>query len=173
VSDPRGPVLVLGGARSGKSAYAEELVNRSGLAPVYIATGRAYDTEMQERIQHHRQRRGERWTTIEEPVRLVETVRKHASPDAAVLVDCLTLWVTNLMMDGLDVEKESAELSGCLAERSGPVVLVSNEVGLGIVPENRMAREFRDHAGRLHQQIARIADEVWFIAAGLPLKMKG
>jgi adenosylcobinamide kinase/adenosylcobinamide-phosphate guanylyltransferase len=173
VNTARGPVLILGGARSGKSAFDEELVNRSGLSRTYVATGRAFDAEMEDRIGHHQARRGEGWTTIEEPLRLVDVLRTSVSPDTAVLVDCLTLWVTNLMMDGLDIEKESAALADCLRACSGPVVLVSNEVGMGIVPENRMAREFRDHAGRLHQQIARIADEVWFIAAGLPLKMKG
>lgn len=169
----RGPVLILGGARSGKSAFAEELVDRSGLSRTYVATGRAFDAEMEDRIGRHQVRRGDGWTTIEEPLRLVDVLRTSVSPDTAVLVDCLTLWVTNLMMDGLAIEKESAALADCLRACSGPVVLVSNEVGMGIVPENRMAREFRDHAGRLHQQIARIADEVWFIAAGLPLKMKG
>lgn len=168
---PAGASLVLGGARSGKSRFAESLVSTAG-RPLYLATGRAWDAEMGARIDEHRARRGPRWTTVEEPLDLPGALRRLAAPDAGVLVDCLTLWVTNLMMEGRDVALASAGLVDCLDGLAGPVVFVSNEVGLGIVPENRMAREFRDHAGRLHQDLAARCGHVWFLAAGLPLTLK-
>lgn len=165
--------FVLGGARSGKSSYAEKLVEGSGLQPVYLATGRAFDTEMESRISIHRDSRGSEWETVEEPLDLVGALQKHAIHDRFVLVDCLTLWITNLMMAEQNIANETETLVAALPQLSGQVVFVSNEVGLSIVPENRMAREFRDHAGFLHQAVASVADEVYFIAAGLPLKMKG
>ena len=165
--------FVLGGARSGKSSYAEKLVENSGLQPVYLATGRAFDKEMESRISIHRDRRGSEWQTVEEPLDLVGALEKHAGHDRFVLVACLTLWITNLMMAERNIATETNTLIAALRQLSGPVVFVSNEVGLGIVPENRMAREFRDHAGFLHQAVASVADEVYFLAAGLPLKMKG
>ncbi|MCL7996983.1 bifunctional adenosylcobinamide kinase/adenosylcobinamide-phosphate guanylyltransferase [Brucella sp. 21LCYQ03] len=165
--------FVLGGARSGKSSFAEKLVEDSGLQPVYLATGRAFDTEMENRISIHRDRRGSEWQTVEAPLDLVGALEKHAVHDRFVLVDCLTLWITNLMMAEQNIAAETEMLIAALRQLSGPVVFVSNEVGLGIVPENRMAREFRDHAGFLHQAVASVADEVYFMAAGLPLKMKG
>ncbi|QRM55793.1 bifunctional adenosylcobinamide kinase/adenosylcobinamide-phosphate guanylyltransferase [Sinorhizobium sp. BG8] len=168
-----GAVLVLGGARSGKSSFAEGLVRSSGLAMHYIATGRAWDDEMRTRIDQHRARRGPDWVSHEEPLELAETIATVAAPDRAVLVDCLTLWVTNLMLDNRDVSAAFAGLASQLQQAPGRIVFVSNEVGLGIVPENRMAREFRDHAGLLHQMVASMATEVYFVAAGLPLKMKG
>lgn len=170
---PEGAVLVLGGARSGKSAFAERLVIETGLSRHYLATGRAWDEEMRERIVRHRADRGEGWQTHEEPVDLV--ARLEALDDAAhaVLIDCLTLWITNLMMEERSMTEEFARLAAFVPKARAKLVLVSNEVGLGIVPENRMAREFRDHAGRLHQTIAQSAAEVYFVAAGLPLKMKG
>ncbi|MCQ0989496.1 bifunctional adenosylcobinamide kinase/adenosylcobinamide-phosphate guanylyltransferase [Jiella marina] len=171
---PTDVTLILGGARSGKSAFAERLVEDSGLSPVYLATGRAYDAEMEARITDHRGRRGDAWWTVEEPLALPEALGREARADRIILVDCLTLWVTNLMLEDRDIAVESARLAETLdGDLAGPVVLVSNEVGLGIVPDNRMAREFRDHAGRLHQTIAALASTVWFVAAGLPLKMKG
>ncbi|MCM2401697.1 bifunctional adenosylcobinamide kinase/adenosylcobinamide-phosphate guanylyltransferase [Rhizobium sp. S153] len=166
-------ILVLGGARSGKSRFAEGLATGSGLDRHYVATGRAYDDEMRERIAKHRVDRGDGWTTHEEPVDLIGLLRRIDGPGRVVLVDCLTLWVTNLMMAEEDVAARSAELVEAVASLSSRLILVSNEVGLGIVPENRMAREFRDHVGRLHQLVAQSATEVYFIAAGLPLKMKG
>ncbi len=168
-----GVTLVLGGARSGKSAYAEWLVENSGLKPVYLATGRAFDGEMEERIASHRQRRGDIWQTIEEPFDLSGVLEDLSGNGQAVLVDCLTLWLTNLMLDQRDIGGETGRFCHSLNTYNGTVVLVSNEVGLGIVPENDMARAFRDHAGRLHQHIASLAETVWFVAAGLPLKMKG
>jgi adenosylcobinamide kinase/adenosylcobinamide-phosphate guanylyltransferase len=170
---PAGAVLVLGGARSGKSAFAERLVAETGLLRHYIATGRAWDDEMRERIAKHRADRGDGWQTHEEPLALVERLEALDDPGNVILVDCLTLWVTNLMMEELDMAGEIARLADFISTAKAKLVLVSNEVGLGIVPENRMAREFRDHAGRLHQSIAARAAEVYFVAAGLPLKMKG
>ncbi len=167
-------VLVLGGARSGKSTFAENLVLSGGGAAHYIATGRAWDDEMVQRIALHRERRGDAWTIHEEPLALTEMLAKLDQPDNVILVDCLTLWVTNLMLEEKgDVEEAFPALVRHAAKAQAKIIFVSNEVGLGIVPENRMAREFRDHAGRLHQQIAAVAQEVYFIAAGLPLKMKG
>jgi adenosylcobinamide kinase / adenosylcobinamide-phosphate guanylyltransferase len=173
VTQSRKIVLVLGGARSGKSAFAEGLVDASGMSKVYVATGQAFDREMSDRIDVHRARRGTDWDNVEDPFDLSGVLGKVAAPDKAVLIDCLTLWVTNLMMEDRDVLAESNLLTGLLPELSGLIVLVSSEVGMGIVPDNYMARAFRDHAGKLHQQIGAIADEVYFVAAGLPLKMKG
>ena len=168
-----GITLILGGARSGKSGFAEQLITDSGLEPVYVATGRSFDAEMEERIRHHRERRGADWQTIEEPLALIDVLEAQARDGRAVLVDCLTLWVTNLMMDDRDVDDEASRLADSLSGTGGAVVLVSNEVGLGIVPDNAMARQFRDHAGRLHQLVAARAQDVYLMAAGLPLKMKG
>jgi adenosylcobinamide kinase/adenosylcobinamide-phosphate guanylyltransferase len=168
-----GATFVLGGARSGKSAFAERLVVETGLSRHYVATGRAWDAEMEARIASHRRSRGDGWTTHEEPLELMGRLKALDTANHVILVDCLTLWVTNLMMEERDMAAEFQALADCLSGMAARVVIVSNEVGLGIVPDNKMARDFRDHAGRLHQQIAAIANEVYFIAAGLPLKMKG
>lgn len=173
MTDTSRSVLVLGGARSGKSRFAEDLVKAAGGQAHYIATGRAWDDEMRERITHHRDRRGEEWITHEAPVDIVSVLREIDAPDNVVLIDCLTLWLTNLMMEEADIEAAFSLLEQHIGKARARLIFVSNEVGLGIVPENRMAREFRDHAGRLHQRVAAIAGEVYFIAAGLPLKMKG
>jgi len=165
--------LVLGGARSGKSAFAEGLAERASGSRLYLATGQAWDEEMRDRIALHQNRRGQGWETIEAPLELAKTLETNTRADRPVLVDCLTLWVTNLMLGEHDIDAAFVELAGSLPSLEGPVVFVSNEVGLGIVPDNAMARAFRDHAGRLHQLIASLADEVYFVAAGLPLKMKG
>ncbi|MCB1387290.1 MAG: bifunctional adenosylcobinamide kinase/adenosylcobinamide-phosphate guanylyltransferase [Nitratireductor sp.] len=164
--------LFLGGARSGKSRFAEERVHATGLKPYYLATGRAMDDEMSERIEQHRQRRGKDWETVEEPLALADAILQTALPGRVVLVDCLTLWVTNLMLAGADVGRECESLLDALPEVDAPIVFVSNEVGLGIVPDNRMARDFRDAAGLVNQAVARHCDEVWFIASGLPLQLK-
>ncbi len=168
-----GTTLVLGGARSGKSSFAERLAADTGLDRHYIATGRAFDDEMRTRIDTHRTSRGDLWTTHEEPFDLVGRLAAIDATGRVVLVDCLTLWVTNLMLEERDIAAESARLVAGLAALRASVIFVSNEVGLGIVPDNRMARDFRDHAGRLHQQVAAQARDVYFVAAGLPLKMKG
>jgi adenosylcobinamide kinase/adenosylcobinamide-phosphate guanylyltransferase len=164
--------LVLGGARSGKSRHAERLVLASGLTPVYIATAEALDAEIAARIAEHKRRRGEQWRTVEEPLDLVGVLHEQCRPERAVLVDCLTLWLTNLMVAGRPVRAETAALVAALSELTGTLVLVSNEVGLGVVPTDAMARAFVDHAGRLHQSIAEQADVVDFVAAGLPLHLK-
>jgi adenosylcobinamide kinase/adenosylcobinamide-phosphate guanylyltransferase len=173
---PGGPLpratLVLGGARSGKSRFAEALVAGHAGAHVYLATAEAGDAEMAERIRRHRARRGAGWTTIEEPLDLPRALASAAQGNAAVLVDCLTLWLSNLMAAGRDIERETQALVEVLPRLAGPAVLVSNEVGLGIVPDNALARAFRDHAGLLHQSIAAAADRVYVIAAGLPLLLK-
>ncbi|PWC36289.1 bifunctional adenosylcobinamide kinase/adenosylcobinamide-phosphate guanylyltransferase [Azospirillum sp. TSO35-2] len=165
--------LVLGGARSGKSRYAEGLVTGLGGPRVYIATSQVWDAEMAERVAKHRTDRGPDWTTVEEPQDLAGALRRHAAAGTGVLVDCLTLWLTNLMMADRDVEAESAALVALLPTLPGRVVLVSNEVGLGIVPDNALARRFRDHAGRLHQSIAAVAPRVVLTVAGLPMFVKG
>jgi adenosylcobinamide kinase / adenosylcobinamide-phosphate guanylyltransferase len=164
--------LVLGGARSGKSRYAERLVLASGVARVYVATGEALDDEMAARIARHRARRGASWRTVEEPLDLAGTLLNECEPGRAVLVDCLTLWLTNLMVAKRPVSAKMAHLVELLPTLPGMLVLVSNEVGLGVVPSDAMARAFIDHAGWLHQRIAERADVVVFMAAGLPLHLK-
>jgi len=162
--------LVLGGARSGKSCFAEVLVTRFPAPWVYIATAQAFDDEMQARIAEHRARRATGWRTTEAPTDLPAALRDAGN--APVLVDCLTLWLTNLILGDADLEAAAAALDAAL-ERTAPTVLVSNEVGLGIVPDNALARRFRDEAGRLHQRIAARAGRVVLMVAGLPLFVKG
>lgn len=164
--------LVLGGARSGKSSYAEKLMGSLPGPWVYIATAEAHDDEMRVRIAGHRARRSADWTTIDVPLDLAMALE---GPQAAkpVLVDCLTLWLTNVMLGGHDVVAMRDSLIHALSKRTAPCILVSNEVGLGIVPDNALARRFRDEAGRLNQSIAAVADRVVFVAAGLPLNLKG
>lgn len=164
--------LVLGGARSGKSRYAETLVESRAGPWVYLATATPGDAEMAARIRAHRARRGEGWRTVEAPLHLVGALAAAAGEDRIVLVDCLTLWLSNLMGAGRDLDAEIGALVAALPGLAGPVVLVSNEVGLGIVPDNAAARRFRDAAGRLHQAIGRVAQSVVFVAAGLPLALK-
>lgn len=164
--------LILGGARSGKSRKAEELVTALPAPWIYIATAQAFDAEMQDRIRVHQGGRAEGWVTVEEPLDLVTALTRANGTDRPVLVDCLTLWLTNIMLADRDVEAEAMRLMHLLPTLRVPVVLVGNEVGLGIVPDNRLSRLFRDHAGRLHQDIARIAGKVLFMAAGLPMTLK-
>lgn len=164
--------LVLGGARSGKSAHAESLVLASGEAPFYIATASAGDAEMAERIAHHRARRGPSWTTVEEPLDLAGALGREALAGRAILVDCLTLWLSNLMHADRDVEQETANLCATLPGLPCPVILVSNELGLGLVPETPLGRRFRDAQGRLNQAVAAAVPLVIFVAAGLPLTLK-
>jgi adenosylcobinamide kinase/adenosylcobinamide-phosphate guanylyltransferase len=164
--------LVLGGARSGKSAFAEQLIGDSGLARIYLATATAGDDEMRSRIAHHRVQRGDGWTTVEEPLALVDALTREATLGRAVLVDCLTLWLSNLMLAERDFEMEARRLARFLGAAKHPVVLVSNEVGLGLVPETPLGRSFRDAQGRLNQVVAATVPNVVFIAAGLPLWLK-
>ncbi|MGI9485106.1 MAG: bifunctional adenosylcobinamide kinase/adenosylcobinamide-phosphate guanylyltransferase [Geminicoccaceae bacterium] len=164
--------LVLGGARSGKSRHAETLIEASGLTPYYIATAEALDGEMAERITRHQTRRGNHWQTIEEPLRLTETLRSVTAEGRALMVDCLTLWLTNLMVHDLAVESEVKGLIDSLDQLRGATVFVSNEVGQGVMPTNAMARAFIDHAGILHQRLAENADRVVLMTAGLPQQLK-
>ena len=164
--------LVLGGARSGKSAFAERLIAGSGLVKIYLATATAGDDEMKSRIAHHREWRGDGWITIEEPMALVEALTREATRGRAVLVDCLTLWLSNLMLAERDVDVEARRLTRFLGAAQYPVVVVSNEVGLGLVPETPLGRRFRDAQGRLNQIVAAAVPDVVFVAAGLPLWLK-
>jgi adenosylcobinamide kinase/adenosylcobinamide-phosphate guanylyltransferase len=164
--------LVLGGARSGKSRYAERLVEGAARAGTYCATAEAGDREMAERIAAHRARRGPFWHTVEEPLAVASVIAEEVAGERLLLVDCLTLWLSNLMLAGRRVDEEAAKLCSALRLAGGPVVLVANEVGLGLVPETPLGRQFRDAAGRLNQQVAALADRVVFVAAGLPLVLK-
>lgn len=168
-SEPR-VTLILGGARSGKSRQGESLI--AALPPpwIYVATAEAWDAEMRARIAEHRARRDTRWQTVEAPLDLPGALQ--AAGDAPVLVDCLTLWLTNLMLGEQDVGAATESLLESLATRRAATVLVGNEVGLGIVPEHRLGRDFRDQAGLLHQRIAARADRVLFMVAGLPMVVK-
>jgi adenosylcobinamide kinase/adenosylcobinamide-phosphate guanylyltransferase len=163
--------LILGGARAGKSRFAEEMIERTAEPALYLATAEPRDEEMRTRIAAHRARRGASWTTIEEPLELVNKLL--AETTRPVLIDCLTLWLSNLMDAKRDIGFEIERLLAFLPKAQAPLVMVANEVGLGIVPDNAMAREFRDHAGRLNQNIAKLAQRVVFMAAGLPLALKG
>jgi adenosylcobinamide kinase/adenosylcobinamide-phosphate guanylyltransferase len=164
--------LVLGGARSGKSRHAESLVMQASPPWLYVATAQAFDDEMAARIAAHQARRGGDWRLIEAP-RELPAVVAGATIGSAVLVDCLTLWLSNLMLADADIDEACDRLDGALARAQGPVVLVSNEVGLGIVPDNALARRFRDAQGVLNARIAAHADRVVLMAAGLPLVVKG
>lgn len=163
--------LVIGGVRSGKSAHAEQLVSTLPPPWTYIATAQAFDHEMRERIVLHQGRRDGRWRTVETPLDLAGTLSclDESSP---VLVDCLTLWLTNHMLAEHDLELECGRLVDVLAEPRGPWFLVSNEVGMGIVPDNALARRFRDEAGRLNQRVASIASRVILMVAGIPMQVK-
>jgi adenosylcobinamide kinase/adenosylcobinamide-phosphate guanylyltransferase len=165
--------LVLGGAASGKSAYAEELVLRLPGRSIYVATAQAFDNEMTDKISAHRVRRGPEWTNLEEPLDLNGVLAEVNAPDAVILVDCLTLWLSNLLSEDRDDISETNKLLGTIINLEARVVLVSNEVGQGIVPENALARTFRSRHGLMNQSIAAAVDRVVFVAAGLPLAMKG
>jgi adenosylcobinamide kinase/adenosylcobinamide-phosphate guanylyltransferase len=164
--------LVLGGARSGKSRFAEDLV--AALPPpwTYIATAEAIDAEMRDRIGEHQTRRGEGWTTVEAPINLADAILDHGNRGGAILVDCLTLWLSNVMLAGRAVGPETDRLLAAFAAAPGPLIVVSNEVGSGIVPDNKLARDFRDAQGRLNAQVAALADRVVLVVAGLPLDIK-
>ena len=164
--------LVLGGARSGKSRYAESLITACAPPWIYLATAQAGDDEMAQRIAAHRARRNAGWQTIEAPHDLAGAL-DAAAPQAPLLVDCVTLWLTNRMLAEADVDADIARLEDALARRTGAAVLVSNEVGYGIVPDNALARRFRDAQGRLNQRLAARADRVVLVVAGLPLVVKG
>jgi adenosylcobinamide kinase / adenosylcobinamide-phosphate guanylyltransferase len=165
--------LVLGGARSGKSRYAEDLIVAAAECGTYCATAQALDAEMSARIAAHKAHRSSFWRTIEEPLAVAALIAAEARRERPLLIDCLTLWLSNVMLAGRSADDETALLGGALRLARGPVVLVANEVGMGLVPETALGRRFRDVAGRLNQDMAALADRVVFIAAGLPLVLKG
>lgn len=169
------PELILGGARSGKSRLAERLASESAMPVTYIATSQPLDAEMDARIAHHRSRRPAEWALVEEPLRLSAVLREHAAADRCLLVDCLTLWLTNLLMldDPARLASERDALLECLPTLPGLVLLVSNETGLGIVPMGELSRRYIDEAGWLHQAVAERCQRVVFTVAGLPMILKG
>ncbi|MFC4173030.1 bifunctional adenosylcobinamide kinase/adenosylcobinamide-phosphate guanylyltransferase [Microvirga sp. GCM10011540] len=164
--------LVLGGARSGKSRLAQDLAETAFGQRVYVATAQGLDDEMRERIARHRSERDDSWTTREAPLALAEAIRRETAPERVVLVDCLTLWLSNVLLAGANVEQGTHDLVRAVAEAAGPLVLVSNEVGHGLVPETPLGRAFRDAQGRLNQRMAATCDAVVFMAAGCPLLLK-
>jgi len=167
--------LILGGARSGKSCRAEAFALSLNNNPIYVATAPLIDNdhEWMERIECHQNQRAPHWLLIEEELDLVTVLQKYAVPENSVLVDCLTLWLSNLIFTGKDISREVASLCALLPTLSGHVILVANEVGMGLVPEHPESRIFRDAQGRLNQQLAALADRVEFVAAGLPICLKG
>ena len=165
--------LILGGIRSGKSAFAENFVLAAGKQPIYLATSEYFNEEMRNRIEKHRARRDGRWINLEHPLDILAELQRYNTMDNIVLVDCLTVWLGNLMHYQRDIENDIALFVDGLKVLDVDVVLVASEVGLSIVPDNQMARHFADYAGMLNQAVAAIASNVYFIAAGLPLKLKG
>lgn len=165
-------LLVIGGARSGKSRYAQARIEAVPGRLTFIATADALDAEMAERIARHRADRGPRWTTFDAPLELCSAIEQASESADAILVDCLTLWLSNLIWAGRDVDQATAALSDAVRSCRAPLALVANEVGMGIVPVNALARRFRDCAGVLNQRIAAVAGEVILVAAGLPLTLK-
>ena len=165
--------LVLGGARSGKSRFAEELIEEKGRG-LYLATAAPADDEMRDRIAKHKARRGDLWETIEEPQKLVQVLRREARIDRPILVDCLTLWLAYLFFREIALQKEISRLTNLLGSTvlRGPVVFVSNEIGLGVIPENQVSRRFVDAHGELNQSVANLANRVFLVSAGLPQILK-
>lgn len=170
--NPMRSLLVIGGARSGKSRFAETLAARDGRAVTLMATAQAGDDEMAARIAHHKAMRPPGFSVVEEPLHLVANLAALAGEDRIIIVDCLTLWLTNILLAGWDVEAEGTRLADALVEAKGPVILVSNEVGLGIVPHTALGRSFRDAQGRLNTRIAEVSDGVVMMVAGLSLWLK-
>jgi len=171
--------LILGGARSGKSRYAEKLAAQLELPVIYIATAQVYDQEFKQRVEHHKASRPSYWTTIEQPFNLAQCLVVQDQPDICIIVDCLTLWLAQCIcpdcapLEGVDWQQERDQLLAVLPTLQAKVFLVSNEVGMGIVPLGEINRQFQDEQGRLNQAIAAIADHVSFVAAGLPIQLKG
>ena len=165
--------FILGGARSGKSSRALAIAETANARPVFIATAEALDDEMADRISRHQTERGEAWRTVEAPLDLCAALSNTAGNETIVVIDCLTLWLSNLMHHERDIEAEMSAFCEALQHLQGEVILVSNEVGLGLVPETPLGRAFRDAQGRLNQRVAEVADRVEFVAAGLPITLKG
>jgi adenosylcobinamide kinase/adenosylcobinamide-phosphate guanylyltransferase len=165
--------LILGGARSGKSALAEQLAEESGQQVIYIATATAGDQEMAKRIEYHQQHRPKNWQLIEEPIHLTQTLQQQAAEERVLLVDCLTLWLTNLLMKRADIQQHRESLLQLLPDLPGRLIMVSNEVGMGIVPMGEISRRFQDESGILHQALAQRCERVILTVAGLPHILKG
>ena len=165
-------LFVLGGARSGKSRYAQQRAEALSGRHVFVATAEAWDAEMAERIARHRADRDARWETVDAPRALAAALDTASGTGAVVLVDCLTLWASNLLLANADMEQATAGLGAAIARLEGRLILVANEVGFGIVPDNALARRFRDAAGRTNQAVAAAADEVMLVVAGLPMRLK-
>ncbi len=169
-------MLVLGGAKSGKSTFALNICNDLNKNKIFLATAQAWDREMEDRIKRHQDERDDKWRTVEEPLDIVDRIRELDSEDSVILVDCLTLWLSNLFMkyedDYVFITRAIDALAEQLSNIKGTVVAVSNEVGMGIVPENQLSRRFRDTAGYTNQQIAGIAQKVVILFAGLPMVLK-
>jgi adenosylcobinamide kinase/adenosylcobinamide-phosphate guanylyltransferase len=167
-------VFITGGARSGKSAYALKEASRISGKKAYIATAEALDEEMQQRIENHKRRRGDEWITFEEPLKIAEVIKEIEGKYSVIIIDCLTLWLSNIIHGNFDIIYEIENLIStlCVTSHVSHIYIVSNEVGMGIVPDNELARKFRDMAGILNRKIAETADEVYVVLAGIPLKIK-
>ncbi|MEO9598905.1 bifunctional adenosylcobinamide kinase/adenosylcobinamide-phosphate guanylyltransferase [Parasphingorhabdus sp.] len=164
--------LILGGTRSGKSSFAQDLAEKNGDKLVYVATAQAFDEEMEDRIHRHQNDRGSGWQTVEETRDLASVITAYSSPETMLLIDCLTIWLSNLMLAEADLETAQDQLVKALSEAPGPIIMVSNEVGAGIVPETPLGRRFRDESGWMNQRVAAAAHDVALITAGLPLWLK-
>lgn len=164
--------LILGGARSGKSGYAQQIAETLSSTRKFIATAQALDDEMEARIARHISDRGESWKTLEAPLKLCEAIQTACDSDTSVLVDCLTLWLSNVMHSDLNVGSEISRLVDTVSSATSPLILVSNEVGMGLVPATPLGRDFRDEQGRLNQALASVCSRVEFVAAGLPITLK-
>jgi adenosylcobinamide kinase/adenosylcobinamide-phosphate guanylyltransferase len=165
--------FIIGGARSGKSRYAEKLASDSRKEVVYVATAQAYDNEMEARIQHHKEQRPDVWQTFEEPIYIDDVISNYNSSSHCILIDCLTLWVTNLLCQNEDVAAYKTILLEALSHTESDIILVSNETGMGVVPLGELTRRYCDEAGWLHQEIAAVADQVVLMVAGIPVVIKG
>lgn len=168
----RHSLFVLGGARSGKSRYAQSRAEAVAGRYIFVATAQAHDDEMRERIARHRADRDARWLTVEAPLDLAAAIAEASHPQAVLVVDCLTLWLSNMMLAGADIETAVRQLCAAVDRFEGHLILVANEVGLGIVPDNALARRFRDEAGRANQAVAKAVAEVQIVFAGLPQRLK-
>ena len=165
--------LILGGARSGKSRHGEQIAKDSGLEVIYVATAQAYDDEMVKRIAQHQQDRPDHWQSIEEPLNLPNIIKDNSCTQNVILVDCLTLWLMNLLEARLDISAQVDLLLSALQQSKGQVIMVSNEITMGVVPMGEMSRQYVDELGRMHQRIAQQAQSVTLMVAGLPLSIKG